>query len=74
MQRFKSQGQAQRFVSTHSAMTCFDDAQKLAAAGNDDAVLRWNACARTMDRDRLDAADGPDEDEGNPMSDDVPVR
>lgn len=57
-----------------SAMTCFDDAQKLAAAGNDDAVLRWNACARTMDRNRLDAADGPDEEEGNAMSDDVPVR
>lgn len=32
------------------AMAWFEKAEPLAAPGNDDAVLRWNACARTIMR------------------------
>ena len=30
------------------AMKCFEEAEKLAPAGNDDAILRWNRCARIL--------------------------
>jgi len=30
------------------AMACFDLAETLRPVGNDDAILRWNACARTL--------------------------
>ena len=30
------------------AMKCFEDAEKIAPAGNDDAILRWNRCARIL--------------------------
>ncbi len=30
------------------AMQCFEEAEKLAPAGNDDAILRWNRCARIL--------------------------
>ena len=32
------------------AMALFEKAQALSPAGNDDAILRWNACARLVDR------------------------
>jgi hypothetical protein len=32
------------------AMKLFDGAIRVRPPGNDDAVLRWNACARTLDR------------------------
>lgn len=32
------------------AMKCFERAMAIRLPGNDDAVLRWNACARTLDR------------------------
>jgi hypothetical protein len=32
------------------AMRCFERAESLAAADNPDAVLRWNSCARLLDR------------------------
>lgn len=34
------------------AMDCFERAEALAPEGNDEAVLRWNACARFIDRHR----------------------
>ena len=34
----------------HEAMACFDRAEALKPPHNDDAVLRWNACARMMQR------------------------
>ena len=34
----------------HEAMACFERAEALKPAHNDDAVLRWNACARLMQR------------------------
>ena len=32
------------------AMACFEKAEALRPAGNDDAVLRWNACVRFLER------------------------
>ncbi len=32
------------------AMECFEQAERLRPAGNDDAVLRWNACVRFLER------------------------
>ena len=38
----------------HDAMEFFEQAEKLRPAGNDDAVLRWNTCARIiMQRDHV---------------------
>ena len=30
------------------AMECYDEAEAIHPAGNDDAILRWNTCARTI--------------------------
>jgi len=35
-------------VSFQNAMNCFEEAEKLRPAGNDDALLRWNRCLRLM--------------------------
>lgn len=35
------------------AMKCFEKAEGLRPAGNDDAILRWNGCARIIDRNNL---------------------
>lgn len=32
------------------AMSCYERAQELRPAGNDDAILRWNTCARILMR------------------------
>jgi hypothetical protein len=32
----------------HDALACFERAEQLKPAHNDDAVLRWNACARLL--------------------------
>ena len=34
----------------HEALACFERAESLKPAHNDDAVLRWNACARLLQR------------------------
>jgi len=34
-------------------MTWFEKAEKLRPAGNDDALLRWNTCARIVTRNKL---------------------
>ena len=36
----------------HQAMRCYDEADALRPANNEDARLRWNACARLIDRGR----------------------
>lgn len=33
------------------AMSLYEQAEALSPAGNEDAVLRWNACARVIERD-----------------------
>ena len=35
-----------------SAMASFEEAERLRQPGNDDAILRWNTCQRTLDRMR----------------------
>ena len=41
----------------HEALACFERADALKPAHNDDAVLRWNACARLLQRLPHAAAD-----------------
>ena len=35
------------------AMSCYEAAEAIRPPGNDDAVLRWNTCARMIERNRL---------------------
>ena len=35
------------------AMSCYEKAEALRSAGNDDAVLRWNTCARIIMQNKL---------------------
>jgi len=35
------------------AMECFEKAEELRPSGNDDAILRWNGCARIITRNNL---------------------
>jgi hypothetical protein len=45
--------EAMAYESLKSAMESFEKAERLRQPGNDDAILRWNTCARTIDRLRL---------------------
>lgn len=36
------------YEALQEAMTSFEKAEKLRPAGNDDAILRWNTCARIL--------------------------
>jgi hypothetical protein len=45
--------EAMAHAALRAAMTSFEQAEKLRVAGNDDAILRWNTCARTLERIRL---------------------
>jgi hypothetical protein len=47
------QAEAMAYESLRSAMEAYERAETLRAPGNDDAILRWNTCARTLDRLRL---------------------
>jgi tetratricopeptide (TPR) repeat protein len=38
----------------HQAMRHYEQAERLRPPGNDDALLRWNACARLLMRDHAD--------------------
>lgn len=44
-------------VLFEEAMRCFEEAEKIRPAGNDDAILRWNRCVRLLE------SHGPGEDE-----------
>lgn len=35
----------------HDAMGLYERAEELSPAGNEDAILRWNSCARMIERD-----------------------
>ena len=41
------------YNSFRSAMASYERAEQLRQPGNDDAILRWNTCARTLERLRL---------------------
>ncbi|HEY3663807.1 MAG TPA: hypothetical protein VGL24_11695 [Chthoniobacterales bacterium] len=46
------------------AMRQFEKAEKIRPTGNDDALLRWNTCARMMTKNKLSARD---EDRSEPV-------
>ena len=48
------QAEAMAYESLRSAMDAFERAERLRAPGNDDAILRWNTCARALERLRLE--------------------
>lgn len=56
------------------AMELFDQADAIAEQGNDDAVLRWNACVRMIERSGLAASADEHQDHTESFDDDVPVR
>ncbi|MFL6375411.1 MAG: hypothetical protein ACJ73D_12145 [Pyrinomonadaceae bacterium] len=41
------------FELFRQAMDCFEKAEAQRPAGNDDAILRWNGCARIINQNRL---------------------
>ena len=41
------------------AMDCFETAEAMRPVGNDDAILRWNGCARIIQRNKLEPRDMP---------------
>jgi hypothetical protein len=45
--------EAMAYDSLKTAMEKFEQAERLRQPGNDDAILRWNTCARTLERLRL---------------------
>src|SRR3954452_20900081 len=51
--------EAMAHETLHSAMSSFEQAERLRQPGNDDAILRWNTCVRSLARMRaLELADG----------------
>src|SRR5437660_7322699 len=40
------------YESFRRAMQCYENAETLRPAGNDDAILRWNTCARILMRNQ----------------------
>jgi hypothetical protein len=52
---FLDRGHAAAFAyeGLRDAMECYERADKLRPAGNDDAILRWNACVRAIQREQL---------------------
>jgi len=56
---------ARTYESLREAMTWYERAEAIRPAGNDDALLRWNACARLLQRNpRLAPAS---EERGEPL-------
>ncbi len=47
------------FELFRQAMDCFETAEAMRPAGNDDAILRWNGCARVIVRNNLEPRDMP---------------
>ncbi len=41
------------YEGLRDAMTCFEKAEAIRPPGNDDALLRWNTCARMIERNKL---------------------
>lgn len=48
-----AKGGLQAFELFSQAMDWFEKAESLRSAGNDDAILRWNGCARVINRNDL---------------------
>ena len=56
-------GGSRAYEWLRQAMTCYEEADAIRPPNNDDARLRWNACARLIDRNRqiAPAVDEPHE-------------
>jgi hypothetical protein len=56
-------GEAIALRSFRAAMDAYDQAERIRQPGNDDAILRWNTCARAIERmhqeEEADAEFGP---------------
>jgi hypothetical protein len=52
---FLDRGHAATFAydGLRDAMDCYERAEQLRPPGNDDAILRWNACVRAIQREQL---------------------
>lgn len=57
-----------------SAMQHFEAAEALAPDGNDDAILRYNACLRMIERNNLAPAAAPQTESVDHFEDDMPAR
>ena len=55
------------------AMSRFEKAEAIRPAGNDDAILRWNACARLIMRHEPEGADASGGADGGVFDEDVPL-
>jgi hypothetical protein len=55
------------------AMDLFEQAEQIRPVGNEDAILRWNTCARIIRRNPQLRPHPADEDPAGLMQDDVPV-
>jgi hypothetical protein len=50
LERSGSGGATAAYHALREAMGYYERAEKLSAAGNDDAILRWNTCAREIEQ------------------------
>ena len=52
---FLGRGPSQQFAYQHfrDAMDAYEEAAAIRPAGNDDAILRWNTCARSIQLKKL---------------------
>jgi tetratricopeptide (TPR) repeat protein len=48
-----AKGGLQAYEQFVQAMECFEKAEAIRPAGNDEAILRWNGCARIITRNNL---------------------
>jgi tetratricopeptide (TPR) repeat protein len=48
-----AKGGLQAYELFTQAMECFERAESIRPSGNDDAILRWNGCARVINRNDL---------------------
>jgi hypothetical protein len=48
-----AKGGLQAYELFIQAMDCFEKAEAIKPAENDDAILRWNVCARVIERNKL---------------------
>jgi hypothetical protein len=46
-------GSSLAYDSFRSAMSCYEQASAMSPADDDDPILRWNACVRTIERSHL---------------------
>lgn len=62
------------FDFVHGALHHFEAAERLAPEGNDDAILRYNACLRLIERNNLAPAAAPQTESVDDFEDDMPQR